>query len=134
MLARDTLIAICPEGTTTFGRSLGRFHAALFQPAIDADAMLQPVALRYLDWSGRHTNAAGYVGEISLLESVWTIVSTHHMLADLNFLTPISAKGETRRPLAEQTETAIAAALGVRPPHSSRKAPERDADPPDEQR
>ena len=96
--------------------------------------MLQPVALRYLDRSGRHTNAAGYVGETSLLESLWTIVSTRHMLAELNFLTPISAKGETRRPLAEKTEIAIAAALGVRPPHSSRKAPERDADPPDGRR
>jgi 1-acyl-sn-glycerol-3-phosphate acyltransferase len=131
MLARGTLIAICPEGKTTFGRSLGRFHAALFQPAIDAEAMLQPVALRYLDPSGRHTDAAAYAGETSLLESLWNIVSTRHMRAEINFLTPISAEGETRRPLAEQAEIAIAAALGVRRPHSSRMAPETDADPPD---
>ena len=115
----------------TSGRSLGHFHAALFQPAIDAEAMLQPVALRYLDPSGRHTEAAAYAGETSLLQSLWNIVSIRHMRAEINFLTPISAQGETRRPLAERTATVIAAALGLRPPHSPRKAPGTDADPPD---
>src|SRR5258708_6825790 len=47
-LERGTLIAVFPEGITTFGRSLERFHSALFQPALDAAATLQPVALRYL--------------------------------------------------------------------------------------
>jgi 1-acyl-sn-glycerol-3-phosphate acyltransferase len=135
-LERNVLIAVCPEGITTFGRSLERFHAALFQPAIDAKAVLQPVALRYLDAAGRHTDAAGYVGETSLLESVWTIVSTRHMVAELNFLAPISASGQTRRALAAKSEIAIAAALGVLAPqrisqarHSPRMGPETGADP-----
>jgi len=121
-LERGVLIAACPEGTTTFGRSLGRFHAALFQPAIDASAALQPVALRYLDAAGRHTDAAGYVGETSLIESVWTIVSTRHMVAELNFLAPISTGGQTRRDLAEKSEAAIAAALGVSAPQRISRA------------
>jgi len=129
-LERGALIAVCPEGTTTFGRSLERFHAALFQPALDARATLQPVALRYLDASGRHTDAAGYVGETSLLESVWTIVSTRHMVAQLEFLPPISSRGQTRRSLARKAEAAIAAALDVPvPPH---KGPHKHADPQDE--
>ena len=123
-LERGALIAVCPEGTTTFGRSLERFHAALFQPAVDADAVVQPVALRYLDSRGRYTDAAAYVGETSLLESVWTIVSTRHMIAELSFLAPIPAGGHTRRALAEKSEAAIAASLGVpapRAPHSPGK-------------
>jgi 1-acyl-sn-glycerol-3-phosphate acyltransferase len=129
-LERGALIAVCPEGTTTFGRTLERFHSALFQPAIDAGAVLQPVALRYFDPAGRHTDAAGYVGETSLLESVWAIVSTRHMVAELHFLKPIDAAGQTRRALAEKTETAIAAALGVPLPgrHSPRREPDRDED------
>jgi 1-acyl-sn-glycerol-3-phosphate acyltransferase len=129
-LQRGALIAVCPEGTTTFGRTLDRFHSALFQPAIDADAALQPIALRYLDPAGRHTDAAGYVGETSLLESVWTIASTRHMVAEMKFLKPIDAAGETRRALAEKTEAAIAAALGVPLPdrHSPHKEPGRDDD------
>src|SRR5713226_6942735 len=121
-LERGALVAVCPEGITTFGRSLEPFHAALFQPALDAAATLQPVALRYLDSAGRHTDAAGYVGETSLLESVWTIVSTRHMVAEFNLLAPISVHAQTRRSLAEKTETAIASALGVPRPQGSSRA------------
>jgi 1-acyl-sn-glycerol-3-phosphate acyltransferase len=123
-LERGTLIAVFPEGTTTYGRSLERFHAALFQPALDAAATLQPVALRYLDGRGQHTDAAGYVGDTSFLESVWTIVSTRRIVVELNLLEPISAHAQTRRSLADRTETAIAAALGVPAPgEPQRRAP-----------
>ena len=140
-LRRGTLVAVCPEGVTTFGRSLERFHSALFQPALDASATLQPVALRYLDAAGRHTDAAGYVDDISLIGSVWSIVSTRHMVAEFNLLAPISVHSQTRRSLAEKAETAIARALGVPGPQGisrarnpSRKAPGTNADPPGELR
>lgn len=129
-LERGVLIAIFPEGTTTFGRSLEPFHTALFQPALDAAAGVQPVALRYLDAAGRHTDAAGYVGETSFMESVWTILSTPHIIADLDFIPSIPAHHQTRRSLAERTERAIAAALGVSAPehrHSLRREPGRAA-------
>lgn len=127
-LGHGALIAVFPEGTTTFGRSLEPFHAALFQPAVDAEATLLPIALRYLDPGGSHTDAAGYVGETSFLESVWTIVSTRHFVADLCFLASASARGLTRRSLAERTEATIADALGVprpnRPHAQGRREPE----------
>jgi 1-acyl-sn-glycerol-3-phosphate acyltransferase len=132
-LERGVLIAVFPEGTTTFGRSLEPFHAALFQPALDAEATLQPVALRYLDAAGRHTDAAGYVGETSFLETVWTIVSTRHIVAELNLLAPLSVRHQTRRSLAEKAEAAIAAALEVPAPAHSRarhRQPDKDAGPP----
>ncbi|HKB73574.1 MAG TPA: lysophospholipid acyltransferase family protein [Burkholderiales bacterium] len=137
-IGRGTLIAVFPEGITTFGRSLERFHSALFQPALDAAATLQPVALRYLDAAGRHTDAAGYVGDTSLLESIWTIVSTRHMVAEFNLLAPISVRAQTRHSLAEKAETAIAGALGVPAPQTSparhlpHKVPGTNADPPGE--
>jgi 1-acyl-sn-glycerol-3-phosphate acyltransferase len=121
-LERGTLIAVCPEGVTTFGRSLEPFHPALFQPALDAAATLQPVALRYLDAAGRHTDDAAYVGDTSLLESVWAIVSTRRMVAEFNLLAPISVGAQTRRSLAEKAETAIAAALGVPAPRGPSRA------------
>lgn len=136
-LEQGSLIAVCPEGTTTFGRSLERFHAALFQPAVDAAATVLPVALRYLDSAGQHTDAAGYVGETSLLESVWTVVSTRHIVAELHFLPPIPFHGHTRRSLAERAETAIARALGVpapQPLHSRGRKSGAHADPPGEPR
>ena len=136
-LERGVLVAVCPEGITTYGRSLEPFHPALFQPALDAAATLQPIALRYLDSSGMHTDAAGYVGETSLLECVWTIVSTRRMIAELHLLAPISVRGQTRRSLAKKTEAAIADALGVPAPvrdlsgrQSRRRGSDRDAGPP----
>jgi 1-acyl-sn-glycerol-3-phosphate acyltransferase len=134
-LGRGVLIAIFPEGTTTFGRTLEPFHAALFQPALDAAAGVQPIALRYLDRAGNQTDAAGYVGETSFVESVWTIVSTPHIVAELNFLPAVPAHRHTRRSLAERTEGAIAAALGVTAPerpHARRRAPGTGADHPGE--
>ena len=138
-LRRGTLVAVCPEGVTTFGRSLEPFHSALFQPALDAAATLQPVGLRYLDTARRHTDASGDVGDTSLLESIWTIVSTRHMVAEFNLLAPISVRAQTRRSLAEKAQTAIARALGVPAPkgmsharHPSRKGPGTGVDPPGE--
>ena len=131
-LERGVLIAVFPEGTTTFGRSLEPFHAALFQPALDAEATLQPIALRYLDAAGKHTDAAGYVGDTSFLETVWTIVSTRHIVAELNLLAPLSVRHQTRRSLAEKAEAAIAAALEVPAPahsHARRRRPDTDAGP-----
>jgi 1-acyl-sn-glycerol-3-phosphate acyltransferase len=107
----------------------------LFQPALEAAATVQPIALRYLDSAGKHSDAAGFVGETSLLESVWTIVSAKHIVAELDFLAPIATHGQTRRALAQRTEAVIAAALAVPAPgpsRSRRTESETDADPPDE--
>jgi 1-acyl-sn-glycerol-3-phosphate acyltransferase len=134
-LQSGALIAVFPEGTTTFGRSLEPFHAALFQPALDAQATLQPIALRYLDPAGAHSDAAGFVGETSFVESVWTIASTRHIVAELNFLAPVSVHSQTRRSLAENTEAAIAAALNVpEPPRPRGRGPGTSAGRPAEQR
>jgi 1-acyl-sn-glycerol-3-phosphate acyltransferase len=123
-LAQGTLVAICPEGTTTFGDRLERFHAALFQPAIDAGAVVQPVALRYADGSGRRTDAAGYVGDTSFLASLWTVVSTPRMTAEITYTSRFSATGNERRVVAEKAQHAIAAALRIPGPRTPRTAPE----------
>jgi 1-acyl-sn-glycerol-3-phosphate acyltransferase len=139
-IERGVLIAFFPEGTTTYGRSLGRFHPALFQPALDVAATLQPVALRYVDDAGMHTDAAAYAGESSFMESIWTIASTRSIVAEMRLLEPLSAIGQTRRSLAENAETLIAAALGVPAPQRisrsghPRTEPDTGAGPPDELR
>lgn len=115
-LASGALVAICPEGTTSHGDRLLPFHAALFQPAVDAGAGILPVALRYSDANGRLCRDAAYVGEDSLLDSLWAIVSTRHITASVKFTPAIAAAGLARRELARAAEAAIAAALGVPAP------------------
>ncbi len=126
VLASGRRVAICPEGTTTWGDELLRFHAALFQPAIEAGATLHPVGIRYLDARGDLTRAAGYVGEMSLLGSIWRIVSEPAMVVELRFAVTLDPAGSDRRTLARNAEQLICEVLGIA---SSRPAPETPAGP-----
>lgn len=104
-------VACFPEGTTTYGHSVTRFHGALFQPAIDAGATVQPVVLRYLDSEGRVSKASAYVGEDSLLKSIWRLVSERSLVAELRFLPSVAANGGKRQSFAQQVRADIAQAL-----------------------
>jgi 1-acyl-sn-glycerol-3-phosphate acyltransferase len=106
-LTEGHLVACFPEGTTSSGESVGRFHGALFQPAIDADAVIQPVVLRYRERSGERTRAPAYVGDDSLLKCVWNIASTPCITAELLFLKPVRAGMRNRRELAQELRALI---------------------------
>jgi 1-acyl-sn-glycerol-3-phosphate acyltransferase len=106
-------IGIFPEGTTTEGTQLHRFHASLLQPAVDEKALIFPVALRYLDGDNRLNINASYVGETSLLESLRRILSEPRIIAELIFLPAIDTDGKSRRDLATETRAAIATALNI---------------------
>ena len=123
---RGEAIAIFPEGATTDGRELTRFHASLLQPAVDEGAVVYPVALRYLDAAGHINVAASYVGETTLSQSLGMILRERTIRAELQFLPPIDASGKSRRELAALAQATIAAALNV--PVSGR-APEISAGP-----
>jgi 1-acyl-sn-glycerol-3-phosphate acyltransferase len=124
-------IAVFPEGSTTDGRELTRFHASLLQPAVDEGAAVYPVALRYLDEAGNINVDASYVGDTTLTQSLRSILRQRIIRAELIFLPAIDAVGKTRRELAEFAQTAIATALNL--PVSGRK-PDRSAGPPGAQR
>ena len=106
-------IGVFPEGTTSSGKELTRFHASLLQPAVDEGAMVYPVALRYMDEAGNINVNASYVGDTSLTQSLRMIFAEKTIRAELTFLPPIDATSKTRRDLAAQTQSAIAAALNL---------------------
>ncbi len=106
-IARGALISIFPEGTTTDGHHVGRFHAALFQPAIDSDASIQPAAIRYVDAADNYCDAPNFVGETTFLESLWHITAMRRIVAELRLPACIPAAGHDRRVLAAEVHTAI---------------------------
>jgi 1-acyl-sn-glycerol-3-phosphate acyltransferase len=112
-LQSGRLVACFPEGITTHGHSVNRFHGALFQPAIDSGAAVLPVALRYLDAAGRRSEASAYVGEDSLIKSVWTLASHSALIAELRFLPALDANLRERRSLAQEARSAIANELAA---------------------
>jgi 1-acyl-sn-glycerol-3-phosphate acyltransferase len=127
-LLAGRVFAMFPEGTTSDGRILNRFHRALFQSAVDAEAVLQPVGIRYTDPDGAWTDAPAFVGDMSLVGSIWRLVSAQTLVAELRFAAAIPARNLHRRELAQQAETAIAGVLDLAPPG---KPLETRSDPPD---
>ena len=59
-LKQKQSLVLFPEGTTTPGRTVKKFHPSLFQAAISAGKPVQPVALHYKR-NGEVDNIAAYV-------------------------------------------------------------------------
>jgi 1-acyl-sn-glycerol-3-phosphate acyltransferase len=127
-LASGRLVSVCPEGTTTDGRTVRHFHAALLQPAVDAGAAVLPVALRYRDRGGALTDAAAYVGETSLAGSLWRIAREPGLEVELRFAAAIDGRQRHRRELAALARALIAHELDLAP---ARTAPGTGAGPRD---
>jgi 1-acyl-sn-glycerol-3-phosphate acyltransferase len=106
-------VGIFPEGTTTHGDHLRKFHGSLLQPAIQHEAMLIPVALRYLGDGGGIDRAVGYVGKTTLLQSFLAVLTRPTIRVRVAFLSPIEAAGHSRRDLARCAEFAIADSLKI---------------------
>lgn len=111
VLKQGVCVGLFPEGTTTDGRQVGHFHSALIQPAIDAGAMLCPIALRYQDKNGKQNNAAAFTGDMTLSRSIWRILRSPHFDALLAFTPALATAGENRRVLARAAQEAISQEL-----------------------
>jgi len=116
-----------PEATTTDGGEILRFYPAMFQAAIDARAMVQPVALRYRTADGRCTDAAAYVGDMTIADSLRRLLPEPRLVVDLVFCPPLYSRGRERKELATRARRNIADALGLscgdQPAHPSQLYP-----------
>ncbi|MDO8892506.1 MAG: lysophospholipid acyltransferase family protein [Sulfurimicrobium sp.] len=123
-LNQGDCVAFFPEGTTTDGTHLRPFLASLLQPAIDAEAELRPVALRYLNNDDSINTLAAYYDEMSMMDSLRNILAQREIRAELHFLEPIACAHKTRRELARQSEAAISSALSLANPHKTPETPD----------
>jgi 1-acyl-sn-glycerol-3-phosphate acyltransferase len=110
-LARGDLVAVFPEGTTSDGTGLLKFHSSLLQSIVDAEGHMQPVAIRYRTSGDRHCAAPAYVGEQSLLDSFWRVTGERTIRAELHVMPPVPARARHRRDLSRAAEEAIRTAL-----------------------
>lgn len=126
-LTRGEYVAMFPEGTSTDGTEVKRFHASLFQPGLGAVTRVVAVAVRYLNSDGSVNLNASYAGERSLWESFRLIVACGSLHAELIFAANIDVSGKTRGDIARAAERAIAETLQL--PRPGRKTGTA-ADPP----
>ncbi|MFF7450200.1 MULTISPECIES: 1-acyl-sn-glycerol-3-phosphate acyltransferase [unclassified Streptomyces] len=82
-LGAGDAVAVFPEGSTWCGRAQGTFRRAVFQAALDADVPVQPVRLGYRCDGGTASTAPAFVGEDTLLASVWRVVSARGLVAEV---------------------------------------------------
>lgn len=104
-------VAVFPEGTTGSGHGLLHFHGNLLQAAIDAEVPVQPVVLRYSDPAHEVSPRAAYVGDMTLMQSLWAIVTSRSLCIHVLILPPQGTQHADRRALATLLESDIGAAL-----------------------
>jgi 1-acyl-sn-glycerol-3-phosphate acyltransferase len=108
--AGDT-VAVFPEGTTGDGRALLPFHANLLQAAIATGTPIQPVALSYSQPGHDVSPAVAWLGDTTLLSSVWTIAMADGLGVRVTALSPQGSEHADRRALADHLMQLITAAM-----------------------
>jgi 1-acyl-sn-glycerol-3-phosphate acyltransferase len=111
-LREGATVGAFPEGTTWCGLARGRCRPAVFQAAVDAGVRVWPVALRFRGQDGQRTTAAAFIGDMTLIRSVWLVLRTRRLVIDVLImpgLDPVLGRGELARRAARAISSACAA-------------------------
>jgi len=96
-----------PEGTSTDGASVLRFHSRLFEPAIRVQAPVTAAAIRYVLADGIDERELCWFGDDGFLPHLWKTLGTPSFIAELQFGEP--RVYPHRRVAADQTRKEIVA-------------------------
>lgn len=108
-------VVVFPEGTTSDGREVQRFHPRLFAICQQTGLAVQPIALRYGEGQ-EPDRVAPFVGDETLVAHLWRLLRHPGLQVRVSFLDPIPVASLDRRRLAEATRTAIATRLAEAAP------------------
>lgn len=103
LLRRGTRLMLFPEGTTTRGDQVLRFHGKLFQPAQRAGASVQAVALRY---TGPAAGLAPFIGDDAFVPHLLRILRLREINLHLHYC-PTLPVGLRRDQLAKTARLQI---------------------------
>ncbi len=115
-LAQGDCVGLFPEGTTTEGDRLLKFHSSLFEPAVANGARVYPVAVRYEHPDGTPLRAAAYVGDLSFAQSLGLVIRTRETIVRVAFTHPVDPDGLTRQEVAAEAHRRVASLLGLPAP------------------
>ncbi|MGE4125021.1 MAG: lysophospholipid acyltransferase family protein [Pusillimonas sp.] len=118
MFRRGQVVGLFAEGTTTTGFDVLPFHASLFEPALRAGVLIQPVALRFYH-RGQRSDRVAFVGEQSLARNLSILLASSGTRVDVEFLPALTAQhyeGWSRAQLSTSVRETIRAAVLDMPP------------------
>jgi 1-acyl-sn-glycerol-3-phosphate acyltransferase len=110
-LKQGDAVAVFPEGTTGPGPQVLPFHGNLLQAAIAVEAPIQAVVLRYSEPGQAFGTSAQYVGDTSLMGSIWHVISARGLTVHVRFLPPVASQHADRRALAVSMQSLVQAEL-----------------------
>lgn len=114
VLQQRDCVGIFPEGTTSEGDTLLKFHTSLFEPAIANGAHLHPVAIRYEHADGSLAGEMAYVGDLSFMQSMSRVIAQRGVVARVMFGPAIDCTHvRDRREAAQLTHARIANLLAL---------------------
>ncbi|HET7729716.1 MAG TPA: lysophospholipid acyltransferase family protein [Usitatibacter sp.] len=122
-LLRGDCVGLFPEGTTTDGDTLLRFHSSLFEPAVANEAHVHPCAVRYENPDGTLCRRMAFVGELSFMQSLGLAIRQRGVVARVSFAPTIETAGRHRRDVAAAAHASVASLLGLPPPGTAPSAP-----------
>jgi len=93
-----------PEGTTTDGHRVLRFHSTMLQPAINVAARITPCAIEYELDDGDPAHEVCWWGDMTLLPHMWKLLGKPVIRARVVFGEPMPAAGERKRLSAQLHE------------------------------
>ncbi len=118
LLEAGETVAVFPEGTTSIGHDVLKFHASLLEPIVASEGEVWVVAIRYFchgKGAAREaevrTDAAAYIGDMNLLQSLRAIHRAEPVIAEVRFIEAIDCRGLSRRDVARRAEAAIRAVI-----------------------
>ena len=124
-------VGIFPEGGTTEGDELLKFHSSLFAAAAANRARVHPCAIRYQRADGTLCRAMAYVGEQSFMQSMGLVIRQRGVVVRVRFAPVMDAGAGSRRELAAACRASVASLLGLEPPGTApRRAAGREGGPP----
>ncbi len=114
-LQAGDVLAVFPEGTTGDGQGVLPFHANLLQAAVATDSAIQPVGLAYLHRDGqallgeaRRHDAPTYIGDTTLVASIWRTARATDVQATVHWGEPETAQGRDRRAWGDALRAEVA--------------------------
>jgi 1-acyl-sn-glycerol-3-phosphate acyltransferase len=82
-------VMLFPEGTTTDGHRILRFHSTMLQPAIDAAVPITPAAIRYELDDGEPSQEVCWWGDMKLVPHMWNLLGKKSIRAKVVFGSPV---------------------------------------------
>jgi 1-acyl-sn-glycerol-3-phosphate acyltransferase len=90
-------VVLFPEGTTTDGQRVLRFHSTMLQPAVDTGATITPCAVSYELEDGDPGREICWWGDMTVLPHMWNLLGKKSIRARIVFGTPMQARGDRKR-------------------------------------